>query len=146
MADDGERLTTLYARFDAITKELAGRDHSAARQGALGRLPANRVLAASSRPDGRPFANERHVAPSDTSRHARYNALRAIVMSSLQRVCPIMPDDEREQLVTRVAITEMKYEERAMASSVVHTRDSTKHPRAISEATAPGDRSGNGTR
>ena len=145
MADDGERLTTLYARFDAITKELAGRDHSAARQGALGRLAANRLLASSSRRDARPSANDRHLPPDDALRRVRYNALRAIVRSSLQRVCPIMPDDELEQLVTRVAITEMEYEERAMASSVVHTRDSTKHPRAISEAIVPSDRSGNGT-
>ena len=56
MGDDGERLTALYARFDAITKELAGRDHSVARRGALDRLAANRLLAAPSRQDARPPA------------------------------------------------------------------------------------------
>jgi hypothetical protein len=146
MGDDGKRLTTLYARFDAITKELAGRDHSAARRGALDRVAANRLLAAPSRQDARLPSNGRHAVPHDDPRHARYIALWTSVMTSLRRVCPIMPENELEQLVTRVAIAEMKYEERAMASSVGHTPRGTERAGAFAEATVSIDRSGNGTR
>ena len=57
-----------------------------------------------------------------------------------------MPADELEQLVTRVAMTEMKYEDRAIASSVGHTPRGTEGAGAFADATVSIDRSGNGTR
>ena len=127
-----------------LTRKLAGRDHSAARRAALDRVAPNGQLAASSHQDVRLPPNGLHAVPRDDSQLARYAALSASVMDSLLRVCPMMPAGELEQLVTRVAITEMKYEERAMASSVVHTWDSTEQARANSETTVSSDRSGNG--
>jgi hypothetical protein len=96
MRDDLDPLSTLYARFDAITKELAQRRVAVSRRTARTRLPVS------------------HERPS------RLNVLEADVARSLQRVCPMMPAQELERLAAYVAATEMAHEEGAMASSAVH--------------------------
>src|SRR5688572_17501154 len=111
MGDDLEPLTTLYARFDAITRELAQRDRSTTWRGAPSRLAGNRQLVARPRQDTRPPGNGLHGVRDADSRQSRFTSLKAVVMRSLERACPIMPSDELERLVTRATVTEMEYEE-----------------------------------
>ena len=96
MRDDLDPLSTLYARFDAITKELAQRRAAVSRRTARNRL-----------------------AVSD-DRRSRLKVLEADVSRTLQRVCPMMPAEELERLAAYVAASEMAHEEGAMASSSVH--------------------------
>jgi hypothetical protein len=146
MGDDLEPLTTLYARFDAITRELAQRDRSTTWRGALSQRAGNRQLAGTTRRDTPPRGNGLHAMQDADSYHSRFTTLKAVVMHSLQRVCPIMPLEELERLVTRATVTEMEYEERAMASSAVHMLEGGEDSLPTPVSTPSEHHSGNGTR
>ena len=118
MRNDLDPLATLYARFDAITKELAQR-----------RIAVSRRLVA--------------AVPRADPRESRLTVLKADVTRSLERVCPMMPAEELDRLATRVAISEIAYEERAMARSSVHMLHHADEPMAVPSGNGRGH-SGNG--
>jgi hypothetical protein len=143
MRDDLDPLSTLYGRFDAITKELAERRVSVGRRTARNQRLVDRQPEPIRHVDTTPApARPIAAAPPADLRQSRLNVLKADVSRSLQRVCPIMPAEELERLATRIAVSEMAHEERAMAASSVHTR----HRADDVAPTANGrERSGNAT-
>jgi hypothetical protein len=120
MRDDLDPLSTLYARFDAITKELAQRRAAVSRRTARNRL-----------------------AVSD-ERRSRLKVLEADVTRTLQRVCPMMPAEELERLAAYVAASEMAHEEGAMESSAVHMLEHGEDAIAVPSSNGGDPLSGHG--
>jgi hypothetical protein len=105
MADDLEPLGTLYGRFAAIAQEMAHRDAIARHRASLSRLAAHRQSVGVT--DQVPQA-ALSIDPSE----ARFDTLRAAITSRLRSVCPIMPAEAFERLVTRAASIELAAEMR----------------------------------
>jgi len=142
--NDLDPLSTLYARFDAITKELAQRRAAVSRRTARNRLAVCDEIALTARhgisPSGRLVAPEPHAE----SRQSRLKVLEADVTRTLQRVCPMMPAEELERLAAYVAASEMAHEEGAMASSAVHMLEHGEDAIAVPSSNGGDPLSGHG--
>ena len=145
MPDDLDPLSTLYARFDSITKDLARRRVSATRRTAHNRLAGSREIASGLGQEPAP-ASDRLVAaaPRAESRQSRVTVLEADVIRSLRRVCPMMPGEELERLAAYVAASELAHEEGAMSSSTVHMLERGEDAMAVPSPNGKGPQSGHG--
>ena len=105
MPDDLDPLSTLYARFDSITKDLARRRVSATRRTAHNRLAGSREIAPGLGQEPAP-ASDRLVAaaPRAESRQSRVNVLEADVIRTYLPE-PIAEDELNHMIDVAIAET-----------------------------------------